>query len=167
MPQLEFFSDSAATFSKCGQFRYRLFRMWDMSKPTLLVVMLNPSVAGAARNDPTISTLISFAKRWEYGSIMVLNLFAFVSPYPKVCFAQPDPVGPDNDHWIGVTIRQLSPNPTVLCAWGRKGTVMNRGEDMLRMLRSAGAKPISLGLTKNGQPRHPLRVRHDTPPIEL
>ena len=45
------------------------------------------------------------------------------------------------------------------CAWGNRGRYMGRAQEVVSILRKAGAKLHSLGeLTKQGQPRHPLFV---------
>ena len=72
-----------ATFSKCKIYRYRLWRIWDAKKPTVLFIMLNPSTAGSTMDDPTIKRCIGFAKSWGYGGLYVGNLFAYRSTQPK------------------------------------------------------------------------------------
>ena len=62
--------------------------------------MLNPSMADANRDDPTITRCKGFAERWGYGSLVVGNLFALRSPHPKELFQHSDPVGPDNDYHL-------------------------------------------------------------------
>ncbi|KAA0997816.1 DUF1643 domain-containing protein [Paraburkholderia panacisoli] len=37
--------ERGAHISDCGAYRYRLWREWDRSKPTLAFLMLNPSTA--------------------------------------------------------------------------------------------------------------------------
>lgn len=66
-----------AEISPCGKYRYKLWRIWDDSKPKVLFIMHNPSTADADEDDPTIRRCIGFAKSWGYGGIYVGNL----SPY--------------------------------------------------------------------------------------
>jgi hypothetical protein len=42
-----------ATFSPDRAYRYKLWRTWDQSLPTLAFVMLNPSTADEEQLDPT------------------------------------------------------------------------------------------------------------------
>jgi hypothetical protein len=51
-----------AVFSDDREYRYRLWRTWDVDKPTAAFVMLNPSTADETENDPTIRRCIGFAK---------------------------------------------------------------------------------------------------------
>ena len=62
--------------------------------------MLNPSTADARNNDPTIRRCMSLAQGWGYGSLAVVNLFAFRATRPDVLKQAADPVGPRNNRWI-------------------------------------------------------------------
>lgn len=42
----------SAIISDCGRFRYMLRRSWDISRPAVTFVMLNPSTADAEKDDP-------------------------------------------------------------------------------------------------------------------
>lgn len=59
-----------------GDYRYLLWREWDISNKTVSFIMLNPSRADAQINDPTITRCINFALSWGYGRLEVVNLFA-------------------------------------------------------------------------------------------
>ena len=129
-----------------------------------MFLMLNPSTADAVKSDPTVSTCKRFARDWGFGKVRVCNLFALRSPYPKTLRENPDPVGSENDEWILGTARE---SDVIVCAWGNHGSHLERSAHVRRMLDREGlsAKMRHLGLTKVGQPRHPLRLRADTVPM--
>ena len=55
---------SGAEISDCGKYRWKLWRIWDDSKPKILWIMHNPSTADAEKDDPTIRRIINFSKSW-------------------------------------------------------------------------------------------------------
>jgi len=109
---------TGAIVSPCHRHCYSLWRVWDAALPRLLVIGLNPSTADATVNDPTIRRCLGFAKSWGYGTVVVTNLFALRSPYPKTLRAASDPVGPEADAWIG---RLVAETELCLVAWGNGG----------------------------------------------
>ena len=52
---------TGATISPCGLYRYRLWRGWNPELPTVNFVMLNPSTADDAVDDPTIRRCLRYA----------------------------------------------------------------------------------------------------------
>jgi hypothetical protein len=145
----------SATADVRGEYRYTLTRVWDSALPTITFVLLNPSTADAAQLDPTLRRCVSFAKREGYGGMLILNLYAFRTPYPKVMKAAIDPVGPDNDRVLAAA------TGTVVAAWGTNA-------DPARVTHVVALLPrlYSLGVTKDGHPPHPLRLPGNTPLIE-
>jgi hypothetical protein len=128
--------------------------------------MLNPSIADAEQDDPTIRRCIGFAKRLGCGELIVLNLFAFRATKPKDLFKATDPVGPDNHTWITETVdstKDLDPqiNGIVICAWGAHGSYIGQDQTVLGWLELDGVTPYCLGKTKHGHPRHPLYLPAD------
>jgi hypothetical protein len=153
---------SAAVLSACGRYRYRLERWWDNGYP-LHVVMLNPSTADAALDDPTIRRCVRFAKRDGYAGLVVLNLYAWRATRPLDMFAAPDPVGPDNDHHLELARAAVNGSPAgayMLAAWGAHARP-DRVAVVRRLLASVDLR--CLGTTKEGHPRHPLYVRGTAP----
>jgi hypothetical protein len=161
---------AGATISACGQYRYDLWREWNVSQPKLAFVMLNPSTADALRNDQTIEACIRFAKRDGYGGIVVRNLFAYRTPKPSVLAkahkAGVDVVGEENDEWLA----GLKSNRDIaawVIAWGQgsgipRALIEWRIEDVFDIL---GRLP-SLALHPDpyrGQSPHPLYLKNDTP----
>lgn len=73
-----------AVISECGKYRYRLWRIWDDTKPKVLFIMHNPSKADANKGDPTVTRCIGFAKSWGYGGLYVGNLIPYRSTDPDV-----------------------------------------------------------------------------------
>lgn len=148
----------SAVFSPCGIYRYTLERDVGslVSSGRVLFVMLNPSTADASTDDPTIRRCISFARRWGYGHLSVANLYAYRATDPAGLDRAADPVGPENDFWIG----QLADSAdAVVVAWGHNvGPIADRAERVLRVL---GDDVDALALTGTGQPRHPLYVKGD------
>jgi hypothetical protein len=146
-----------AEFSPCRTWRYLLGRQWDESLPTIVFVGLNPSTADETQDDPTIRRCIAFAKSWGYGTLLMVNLFAFRATDPREMMAASDPVGPDNDRYL----RNCNDMGTlVVAAWGATGGFKNRDREVVQLLERLGC----LGTTKAGYPRHPLYLRADLKP---
>lgn len=147
---------STALFSDDKVYRYRLDRRWGAADP-LVVVMLNPSTADAHTNDPTVAKCIRYARRWQAGGLIVLNIFALRSTDPAALYQHPDPVGPHNDDVIAEVLRTTDRHGTV-AAWGVHGALRDRGRHVTTLLRRHGALHC-LKVTKDGHPGHPLYLR--------
>lgn len=150
--------DRSAVISPCGAYRYRLGRRWGEG-PSVLWICLNPSTADATRDDPTLRRLIGFSRAWGYGGLRLGNLFALRSTDPHELYRAPDPIGPDNDDHLRAMAGGVS---LIVAAWGNHGIVRGRG----RVVRSMFPGMKVLGLTKIGEPRHPLYAAGDLTPID-
>jgi hypothetical protein len=151
---------SEAVYSDCERYRYLLTRVWGPG-PKALFVMLNPSTATEVQNDPTVERCERRARVLGFGAFRVTNIFAFRATDPKVMRAAEDPVGPGNDAAIRDSLDWAD---QVICAWGNHGVLGARGAKVEAMLRQSGLPLFHLGLTGQGQPRHPLYVGYDQRP---
>jgi hypothetical protein len=151
---------SEAVYSDCEKYRYLLTRVWAPG-PKALFIMLNPSTATEVQNDPTVERCERRARALGFGAFRVTNIFAFRATDPKVMRAEADPVGPGNDAAI---LGSLGWADAVVCAWGNHGLHLDRGRKVEAMLRKAGSPLTHLGLTGQGQPRHPLYVGYGQQP---
>lgn len=145
-----------ARFSKCHRFRYVLTREFD-GDSTCLFVMLNPSTADADRDDPTVRRCIGFAKRQGFGRLEIVNLYAFRSATPATLSSAPDPVGPDNKAEIREALGRAD---VVVAAWGNNADP-GAASDVMALIERSGKPVECFGLTKLGQPKHPLYLRSD------
>jgi hypothetical protein len=150
---------SGAVLDPTGAYRYRLWRRWAAG-PSVLFVLLNPSTADAERDDPTVRRCMAFARRWGFGAVEIVNLFALRTAVPRRLRAAPDPVGPDNDRHIALTARRAD---LIVAGWGAAGAYLGRSTAVAGLLRRQ-APLYCLGRTACGQPRHPLYVRGDARP---
>jgi hypothetical protein len=164
LPPLGF--DSGATFSPDGFYRYRLWRSWGDREHRCIFFGLNPSTADEATDDPTIRKCVGFAKRWGFGAIDMVNLFAWRSTQPARLLDVANPVGPDNDETI---TRVLDGASRVVWAWGQHSAAVRR---LVRgRLRFATGRWFTiperceagvLGRALDGSPRHPLMLPYCT-----
>lgn len=151
---------SEAVYSDCQRYRYLLTRTWTQG-PKALFLMLNPSTATEVQNDPTVERCERRARALGYGAFRVTNIFAFRATDPKVMRAVADPVGPDNDAAI---LESAAWADTIVCAWGNHGLHLGRGDQVTALLRQSRAPLFHLGLTGQGQPKHPLYVGYSQQP---
>jgi hypothetical protein len=151
-----------ATISRCGKYRYTLYRRWALGpaaadqKPVLWI-MLNPSTADHRTDDNTIRRCVDFSKRWGYSSLYVANLYAWRTTYPHELRLVDDATarGPENQQFIEYLV---SRSALVVCAWGGAVRHQQATRDQLNCVSEAWC----LGKTKNGEPLHPLYLRGDT-----
>ncbi len=152
-------NNSGATISSCGKYRFRLWRIWDESKPCVYFMMHNPSIADAMIDDPTIRRCIGFAKSWEYGGIYVGNLYSYRATDPKELL---------NKSFDEIThIEQFEYHREMIdkcqlhvLAYGNpihKGDFPIVFDDTWHCLK----------ITKAGNPCHPLYLKSDLKPVKF
>jgi len=140
-----------------------------------LFLMLNPNKADWDRSDETVNRCKRLAQEWGYGTLWVCNLFPVrggnSNALPR---DRMGPYKPENPEFAGCAlcqgdsqrdvhindlhIRQAGQAAEVIvCAWGGKGGLNERGREVTTMLVSAGHEDrlYTFGLTKTErQPKH-------------
>ena len=157
---------SGAIFSPCERYRYSLWRWWGAPPlapypPDMVAfICLNPSTADATLNDPTVTRCCNFAKRWGYGGMAMLNLFAHRDTDPKLMLLSNNPIGPLNNNAIRTVAEACAFR---VCAWGAHGSHLGRDKIVTWLLRDL---PLyCLTLTKGGHPGHPLYLSGELKPV--
>lgn len=148
---------SEAVYSACGGYRYALTRVWDEGAPRIAFVMLNPSTASEAADDPTVARCVRRARDGGWGAVRVCNLFALRATVPARLKAHAAPEGPGNDAALADACRWAD---AVVAAWGVHGAHRGRGPEVERRLRRDAGALLHLGRTRAGHPRHPLYVSY-------
>lgn len=154
--------DAGATLSDCGRHRYLLSRyIFGATTGHLLVgwIMFNPSTADSQKDDATLRKCTEFSRRAGGIELQVANLYTLRSPHPRDVYADPDSAnGPDSAAAIDFVLEY---SDIVVCAWG--GLVRHPWSEarVERVLRRAKELRVAdrlriIGLTKSGQPTHPL-----------
>ena len=147
-------TDNGAEFSSDGKYRYALWRIWEKDKPLVMFIGLNPSTANATTDDPTIRKVMKFAKRWGYGGVYMMNLYPYITAYPKEL--QKGNLE-TNFKWLA-KIDLLCHR--IVFAWGNFKEAVDIGKQVQR-----GFKGWALEINQNGSPKHPLYVRGDILPV--
>lgn len=153
-------ADAGATFGGPNDiYRYHLWRRWSLAPRTCVFVMLNPSSATDVLDDPTIRRCRGFAMREGCGRLEVVNLFALRATDPEALYRTPKAeADPENLGHILLAARGAG---LVVCAWGAHGKYQSRGSRVKAWLKDHGVKSVCLGMTKTGEPVHPLYIRAD------
>jgi hypothetical protein len=152
-----------ARLSNDGLYRYVLGRRWgdehEMSMPVgpgVTFIMLNPSVADAHVDDPTVRRCLGFAKRLGEQSLVIVNLYAYRSSRPESLFRVLAPNGPENDDAIRAACRTMASH-VIIAAWGALDPRHRKRCDDVRDIVAELKQPLyCLGKTASGDPRHPL-----------
>ncbi len=142
--------NKSAIFDKSMKYRYSLSKEWDQHKDKVVFIMLNPSIADDEEEDKTTRRCIYFAEKFGYGSLEIVNLFAYITPYPRDLkkLEKNEAIGNENYKYIN---RALISASMIIAAWGENATIHQRHQDIEQF-----TKPFeiySLGsLTKEGHP---------------
>jgi hypothetical protein len=163
-------------------YRFTLSRLWYARSPGLftkwdgepgvsevaLFIMLNPSVADAKIDDPTVAKCMRLARAWGFGGVEVRNLFAYRATNPAGLKAAVkegiDPIGGAiNDAAImsAVTSRDTG---VIVAAWGNHGSLLRRSHLVREMLEQAKRPVYSFKISALKEPEHPLYQREDVTP---
>lgn len=143
----------SAVFSECQQYRYQHSEIWDPTRPLVLWLLMNPSVACTDHSDPTLRKTGKFARAWGYGGQLVGNVHAYRATDKRRLLEAADPVGPANDRMIQEMAAQAK---TVVLAYGQPPKALRpRGQEVVALLRHH-PRLCHLRLAQDGTPVHPL-----------
>jgi hypothetical protein len=141
--------EKGALFSNCKKYRYTLCRIWNRNKSYAVFIGLNPSVADANIDDPTIRRCIKYAKDWNLGGLYMLNLFSYIATNPKVMKNKKYPIGKLNDKWL---LKISKDAGIIIGAWGNDGSHLMRSKSIKKLIPNL----YCLKINNTGEPAHPL-----------
>jgi hypothetical protein len=157
----------SAIISECGTFRYRLEREVQLSGLVIAYFGVNGSTAGAVENDHTVRKWIGFTRVNGGSRFIVGNAFGYRATDVNALAHAADPVGPENDSHLA---RIIADADLLVPCWGSRQKLpprLRHRMDDLRDLLFASGKPVKIfGLSKSGDPLHPLMLGYNTPLIE-
>jgi hypothetical protein len=146
--------------SPCQKYQYlRVFDIKPDGKKPLGIIGLNPSIVKNGKNS-TVSILSQIALREGFDSLIITNLYGYITPNPKDLKKVKDPIGRDNDIWIHAMTQNCD---SILCIWGNNAD-KDRVEEILPTIKN---KAYAIGFTKSGQPRHVLHTKKDAKLVKL
>ena len=149
----------SAIISDCGLYRYRLERHGLSGSGAVAWIMVNPSTADASQDDATIRSCVRLASGLGYGSIEVVNVFAWRATKPDELLAASDPCGPRNEDIVKAAIRRCY---IPICAWGAWPPADEASSYIRNAIRTERRAAFCFGKTKSGAPKHPLYVKSGT-----
>lgn len=154
--------------SDCGRYRYCLTREVAPSGLIFAFFGVHPSIADAAVGDAETRKKIGFTRRWGGSQCVVGNIFAFRTTNVSVLGRCADPVGPRNAVELDNIIRCAD---VLVACWGTRSKLPERLRPRVAWLSGlllASGKPVKcLGITRGGDPCHPLMTGYDTPLIDF
>jgi len=167
------YTKADAEFSPCGKHRNRLWREWEMpgaimadetTPLSFTVVGVNPSIAGK-HDDPTIRRVVGFARREGYRRIDMVNLSTFIATDPSDMLKS---ITDEPMETLEHAYRAIELAGQVVLAWGANGyrhyDLRRRAVDVGRFAANTLPDgPLCWGVTKDGYPKHPVRLAASTP----
>lgn len=161
LPGYERVSIRAAELSNDGVHRYLLTRRWSHAGPALPVVLLNPSTADVMRDDATVRILMRYAWRWQLAGVELSNLYSFrcTDPRKLTPAERTGPLAGQHLDWLFASAKKG--RGWVLVGWGDQGAKLRDFAERVELVRLLAVKHDvelkALGVTKAGNPWHPLR----------
>jgi len=157
----------SAVISACGLYRYRLDRPALPRGIVIAYYGVNGSTAEHVKNDHTVSKWHGFTLLNKGSRFIVGNIFGYRSKDVKMLAMATDPVGPENDAYLAEIIAEADIH--VPC-WGPRSKVpakLRYRYDVVEAMLVASGKPMKcFGLSKSGDPLHPLMLGYDTPLVD-
>ncbi|WP_162050792.1 DUF1643 domain-containing protein [Fluviibacter phosphoraccumulans] len=137
--------------------RYAYALTWDINRPHVLWVMLNP---GTGETEGRRRNTFERCKKWSfergYGGLLFGNVFSLRSKSAKDLLR----LQPSEDDLNSAALSLLSNLASdTIVAWGNHGAKSHLPELLRELLPNAQC----FGFTQTGQPRHPLYVPARTP----
>jgi hypothetical protein len=153
-----------AIISACNTYRYRLERDVSVDGIVFAYFGVNGSTATATLDDYMVTKWIGFTKLNQGRRFIVGNAFAYRARDVGELGQALDPIGPENDAHIDQIIKDAD---IIVPCWGSRTKLPTRLHARLDALRERlfnSGKPVKIwGLSKSGDPLHPLMLAYTTP----
>ncbi|WP_408914039.1 DUF1643 domain-containing protein [Brucella pseudogrignonensis] len=156
----------SAVISACGKYRYRLEREMDFltaDGPVYAFFGVNPSTADASIDDATVRKWKGFVSRWGGSQFIVGNVFAYRATDVRELANADNPVGPDN---FAHLFKIASEADVIVPCWGDRHKLPKHLRHNLDwaidVLEGFGKPLMTFGLSKGGDPLHPLMLGYNT-----
>lgn len=154
----------SAVISPCGLYRYRLDREVQEHGIVAAFFGVNGSTAGPIEEDQTTRKWLGFSRRNCFSRYITGNPFAFRARDVKLLAQIDDPVGPENAKYLVEIIAEAD---VLIPCWGRRDKVPkelhHHFDRLMQQLIDSGKPVLIFGLTKDGDPKHPLTLDYLTP----
>jgi hypothetical protein len=127
--------------------------------------MLNPSSAGADKNDPTVTRVVDFTRRMGKSIALVVNTSDYIATKSDDLVDTGAPISPVWAQYVAECSRRAD---IFICGWGSKGVdVPDRVTAFLRIVRANFTGPLHCirMTTVSKQPEHPLMLPATLTPV--
>jgi hypothetical protein len=146
--------DKGATFSEDKKYRFDLYRRIGLGNRKMLSVGLNPSTAGANKDDPTIRRDIGFALTWGFDLFYKGNLWPYVTSNPKDL--TPETCNRHDVKNQSFLVKMAMESELVVLSYGNHGDMYGQGNKIASLLKQYCENVMCFGKNQNGQPKHEL-----------
>lgn len=157
----------SAILSTCDLYRYRLERPISAAGYVIAYFGVNPSTADALLDDHTVMKWRGFASRMKASHFIVGNAIPFRATKVKdIPDELPEQFMKANHRYLESIIEDAD---LLIPCWGDRNKIKKQHWQHLETVKELclkSDKPIvCFGLTKSGDPKHPLMLGYDTPLI--
>lgn len=149
----------------CPLYRHALGRRVAPGKSVAVWGLLNPSIAGAAVDDPTVRRVIGFTQAMGKSIALVVNTSDYIATKSAKLVDTGAPVSP---LWAPFIMAAVQRADIVICGWGANGRKLpERVAAFLHVVRTHFTGPLHcMRLTdKTRQPEHPLMLPSSLTPM--
>ena len=164
----DFFYERNCLISKSKKYRWSLSFIISKSKKEIIFIGLNPSLSDAIYIDNTTKKIIKICKNYNYGRLIIINLFALISSSPEKLLIHAKPVGYLNNKFINKNLKYWSENENcdLWLGWGNNGTFLKRNQKIYKKIVKFYSRkknnfekpsgPLFIKKTIKDNPIHPL-----------
>jgi hypothetical protein len=158
--------ERGAEFNEDRTRRHKLWRIWNRSKPILIVIGMNPSKADEFDNDATVDRVERRAVLLGYGGIIMINMLDIIEtdsrkldqmPTSNLCSKA------NTDLLLWALNEAKERRADILCGWGKPGQKYGSVAWFATQANRADVTLFCLKRNADGSPVHPLYQPYEKP----
>ncbi len=132
--------------------RYQMEKMWNEEGKKAVFIGINPSYANGMKEDKTTMNVINYLVDYDYGSIIILNLFTIINVETKL-----------NNEQNATNLEEykdiFEKTDLIIIGWGcQKNIYIKQKEEAEKILKVYSEKVYTFIDDKNRQAIHPSKI---------